>query len=312
MSNDPRFFQAVGSTVGAAGVAAAPDALATEARSLGRQTWTRFRKHPVALFSLVLLVLMTLSFWVGPWLSPFTFDQTLAGMPNEGPSLTHPFGTDQIGRDLMVRVFEGGQVSMTIALAVALLTTVIGTLIGATAGFAGKWVDALLSQLINLFLIVNPFLVLLVIAVKFGGGIGSTAVLLALLSWPAIARVVRGLFIQYKEQEFVQAAIAAGARPARIMFRHILPNTFGPIVVNATLAVGGAIIFESTLSFLGLGVRPPNPSLGNIISDYKGAIDSDPTKVLLPGAFVVAISLCANFLGDAMRDALDPTSRRGH
>ncbi|CAN5276442.1 ABC transporter permease [soil metagenome] len=295
----------------AAGVAET-DALDVEARSLGRQTWERFRKHPVAVVALVVLVLLIIAFWAGPWVSPYTYDQVLAGLPNEGPSLSHPFGTDQIGRDLMVRVFTGGQISMTIAIVVALLTTFIGTVIGAIAGFFGGWVDTVLSALTNLFLIVPGLLVLLVVAVKWGGGVYSTALLLAFLAWPVIARVVRGLFIQFKEQEFVQAAIAAGARPARIMFRHIIPNTFGPIIVNATLAVGAAIVIESTLSFLGLGVRPPTPSLGNIIQDYRGAIDSDPTKVLLPGLFVVLITLCTNFLGDALRDALDPTSRRGH
>jgi len=266
----------------------------------------------VAVVALVVLVLLIIAFWAGPWISPYTYDQVLAGLPNEGPSLSHPFGTDQIGRDLMVRVFTGGQISMTIAIVVALLTTFIGTVIGAIAGFFGGWVDTVLSALTNLFLIVPGLLVLLVVAVKWGGGVYSTALLLAFLAWPVIARVVRGLFIQFKEQEFVQAAIAAGARPARIMFRHIIPNTFGPIIVNATLAVGAAIVIESTLSFLGLGVRPPTPSLGNIIQDYRGAIDSDPTKVLLPGLFVVLITLCTNFLGDALRDALDPTSRRGH
>lgn len=296
----------------AAAGAADTDALDVEARSLGRQTWERFRKHPVAVVALVVLVLLIIAFWAGPWISPYTYDQVLAGLPNEGPSLSHPFGTDQIGRDLMVRVFTGGQISMTIAIVVALLTTFIGTVIGAIAGFFGGWVDTVLSALTNLFLIVPGLLVLLVVAVKWGGGVYSTALLLAFLAWPVIARVVRGLFIQFKEQEFVQAAIAAGARPARIMFRHIIPNTFGPIIVNATLAVGAAIVIESTLSFLGLGVRPPTPSLGNIIQDYRGAIDSDPTKVLLPGLFVVLITLCTNFLGDALRDALDPTSRRGH
>ncbi|MBA2338136.1 MAG: ABC transporter permease [Acidimicrobiia bacterium] len=288
------------------------EGLDIEARSMRRQTWDRFRKHPVAVVSLFLLLALTTAFWVGPWLSPYTYDQVLAGLPNEGPSLSHPFGTDQIGRDLMVRVFTGGQISMTIAIVVALLTTFIGTVIGAVAGFFGGWVDNVLSALTNLFLIVPGLLVLLVVAIKWGGGVYSTAVILALLAWPVIARVVRGLFIQFKEQEFVQAAIAAGAKPGRIMFRHIIPNTFGPIIVNATLAVGAAIVIESTLSFLGLGVRPPTPSLGNIIQDYRGAIDSDPTKVLLPGLFVVLITLCANFLGDALRDALDPTSRRGH
>lgn len=284
--------------------------LEIEARGLGRQTWDRFRKHPVALISLIALAIMAIAFFLGPTLSPFEFDQIATGLPDEAPSFTHPFGTDQIGRDLMVRVFKGGQYSMIIAITVALVTTTLGTVIGAISGYFGKWIDVIISQLINLFFIIPIFVVLLVISVKVGGGVLITSMIIAALSWPSIARVVRGLFVQYKEREFVQAAIAAGAGPTRIMFRHIFPNCFGPIIVNATLLVGAAIVLESTLSFLGLGVRPPIPTLGNIVEEYKGAIDSDPSKVLLPGLFVVGISLCTNFLGDAMRDALDPTSRR--
>ena len=145
---------------------------------------------------------------------------------------------------------------------------------------------------------------------KYGSSPNGIALLLAVLLWPTIARIVRGLVLQYKEQEFVQAARAAGAGAWRIMFRHIIPNTFGPIIVNATLLIGTAIILESTLSFLALGVRPPTPTLGNLVAEAKGDIDNDPMKILIPGGFVVLIALCINFLGDGMRDALDPTTRR--
>jgi peptide/nickel transport system permease protein len=280
-------------------------------RSFGRQTWDRFRRHRVAMISAVVLVLLTVAFIVGPWLSPYTFSEQDFTALNQGPSLEHPFGTDTIGRDIMVRTFLGGRFSLRIALFVSLLTTLIGTVIGAVSGYYGGLLDTILNQVINLFLIVPALVVLLVVGVRYGSSANGIAVLLAILLWPTIARVVRGLFMQYKEQEFVLAARAAGARAPRIMFRHILPNTFGPIVVNATLLIGTAIILESTLSFLSVGVQDPTPTLGNLIEKAKGSMDSKPSAVLIPGGFIVAIALCINFLGDGLRDALDPTARKG-
>lgn len=286
------------------------EGLSIVSRSFGRQTWDRFRRHKVAMVAAVILALLTISFWVGPWLSPFEFDELVIEDLGQGPSLEHPFGTDDIGRDLMVRTFKGGQFSLRIALLVAIITTLIGAIIGSIAGYFGGRIDILLSQVINLFLVVPAFIVLLVIAVKWGSSPNVIAFLLAALLWPPISRIVRGLVMQYKEQEFVLAAQAAGAKPGRILFRHIIPNTFGPIVVNATLLIGVAIILESTLSFLALGVRPPTPTLGNLVAEAKGDIDNEPFRILIPGGFVVLIALCINFLGDGLRDALDPTTRR--
>ncbi|MEX1164897.1 MAG: ABC transporter permease [Nitriliruptor sp.] len=286
------------------------EGVAIVGRSFGRQTWDRFRRHRLAIFATVFLALLALSFWIGPVFSswdPLTPDTSAF---RQGPSREHPFGTDPIGRDLMVRTFVGGRFSLRIALFVALLTTAIGTVLGATAGYIGGIVDTLIDQLTNLFLLIPALVVLLVVANRFGSSPNSIAFLLAILLWPTIARVVRGLFLQYKEQEFVLAAKAAGARAPRIMFRHILPNTFGPIVVNATLLIGTAIILESTLSFLGVGVQAPTPTLGNLIFESKGYIESKPSAVFIPGGFIVAITLCVNFLGDGLRDALDPTTRR--
>jgi ABC-type dipeptide/oligopeptide/nickel transport system permease subunit len=279
-------------------------------RSFGRQAWDRFRRHRLAMVSVVVLSLLTVAFIVGPMLSPYAFsDQDFTAL-RQGPSLAHPFGTDQIGRDLMVRTFIGGRYSLRIAFLIAILTTTIGTVIGAVAGYFGGVVGALVDQFINLFLIVPGLIILIVLASRYGSGPNAIALVIAALSWPVIARVVRGSFMQYKEQEFVLAARAAGASTLRIMFRHILPNTFGPIIVNATLLIGTAIILESTLGFLGLGVRPPVPTLGNLIEEAKGALQTKPSAALLPGGFIVAITLCANFIGDGLRDALDPTARR--
>jgi peptide/nickel transport system permease protein len=287
------------------------EGIAISSRSFGRQTWDRFRRHRIAMVAAVILVLMVISFWVGPWLSPYGFTDYDVTSLSQGPSLEHPFGTDEIGRDLMVRTFHGGRFSIRIALIVSILTTIIGTVVGAIAGYYGGLVDTIVSQVINLFLIVPALVVLLVVGVRYGASPNTISLLLALLLWPTIARVVRGLFMQFREQEFVLAARAAGARAPRIMFRHIVPNAFGPIVVNATLLIGTAIILESTLSFLGLGVKPPTPTLGNLVAEAKGALDSRPSKLLIPGGFVVLIALCINFLGDGLRDALDPTSRKG-
>lgn len=285
------------------------EGLTTEARSFGRQTWDRFRHHRVAMFGGAMLVVLVASFWIGPWWSDYEFAQVTPDL-KQGPSLEHPFGTDEIGRDLMVRTFTGGQYSIRIAVIMALCATAVGTFFGALAGYFGGWVDTVVGQLINLFLIIPALVVLLVFALRYGAGPTSIALLLAALLWTRIARVTRGLFLQFKEQEFVQAARAAGAGAPRIIVRHILPNALGPVLVEMTLLVGTAIILESTLSYLSLGVQPPTPTLGNLIAAAKGNLGSRPSTLLIPGFFVTGIVLCINFLGDGLRDALDPTSGR--
>ncbi len=281
-----------------------------EGRSFAEQAWTRFRKHKLAIISTIALVLIALSFVFGPLLSPYTVEGIDIANRLQGPGAEHFFGTDALGRDLFVRTVSGGRFSLLIAIIVSLLTTVLGTVIGALGGYLGGWVDGFLSQLTNLFLIVPALVILIVVGREYGGSPISTAVLLGVLLWPGIARIVRGLFLQYKNQEFVLAARAAGAKSPRIMFRHILPNTIGPIVVSATLLIGTAIILESTLSFLGLGVQAPATTLGTLVSDAKGSLTERPYELLLPAGFIVGITLAINFLGDALRDALDPTTGR--
>ena len=283
------------------------EGMSLDGRSFGQQAWSRFRRHKLAIISSVMLVLVVLAFIFGPMISPYTIDQIDVLNRLQGPNATHWFGTDELGRDLFVRTVKGGRTSIIIAAIVSVVTTAIGTIIGALAGYYGGGVDTLLSQLTNLFLIVPALVVLIVVARRFGGSPVGTALLLGVLLWPQIARIVRGLFLQYRNQEFVLAARAAGAKAPRIMFRHILPNTIGPIVVSATLLVGTAIILESTLSFLGLGPRPPATTLGTLVADAKGAMQDRPYELFLPAGFIVTITLAINFLGDALRDALDPT-----
>ncbi len=286
------------------------EGLSIEAKSFGRQTWDRFRRHKLALVAGFLLVTIIVMFWVGPSFSSYAYDQPNIPDRSKGPSLDHPFGTDPLGRDMFVRVLRGGRISIRIAVVVAIVSTTLGTLLGAIAGFFGKWVDLLISQLINLFLIMPALIILFVFAIRYGNEINSVSILLGFLLWVNIARIVRGQMLQLKEQEFVQAARAAGAGSFRIITRHLLPNVVGPIVVQATLIVGTAIILESTLAFLGLGVTPPDTSLGVLINDGKGFLRDRPSAALIPGGFIVLIVLCINFLGDGLRDAFDPTSRR--
>lgn len=277
-----------------------------DGRSFAQQAWGRFRKHKLAIVSTITLILVSLMFIFGPILSPYEVAATDVLNRLQGPGYPHFFGTDALGRDLFVRTVAGGRVSLVIAIVVSLLTTVIGTVIGALGGYFGGWVDSFLSWLTNLFLIIPALVILIIVGREFTSPV-ATALLLGALLWPSIARVVRGLFMQYKNQEFVLAARAAGAKAPRIMFKHILPNTIGPIVVSATLLIGTAIILESTLSFLGLGVQAPSTTLGTLVNQAKGALLSRPYELLLPAGFIVLITLSINFLGDALRDALDPT-----
>ena len=295
----------------------APDALLTldaeglapEPKTFAQLARQRFFRHRLAIVGAAGLLLIALAFIVGPWLSPFTFDGVDVASRRAGPSWEHPFGTDTIGRDLFVRTMLGGRYSLSIGLLVAVLTTLIGALLGAMAGLFGGLVDGAISQIINLLLVVPGIIVLSVVALQYGANPIGIALVLSLLLWTRIARVVRGVVLQYREQEFVMAARAAGASSWRILVRHLLPNVVGAVIVEVTLLVGAAIVLESTLSFLGLGVRPPTPTLGNLVYQAKGDINSDPIRVLLPGFFIVVIVLCVNFLGDGLRDAVDPRSK---
>jgi ABC-type dipeptide/oligopeptide/nickel transport system permease subunit len=227
----------------------------------------------------------------------------------QGPSSDHWFGTDEIGRDLFVRTAQGGLYSLRIGFIAAILATAVGTMLGALAAYFAKGTDIFISQVINMVLIVPALIVLSIFSKYSGGNATSLAIVLSLLLWTRIARVVRGVVLSIKEQEYILAARAAGASHMRIIFRHVLPNVVGPVVVEVTLLLGTVIVLESTLSFLGLGVQPPNASLGTLVADAKGNIDNDPVRVLTPGFFIVMIVLCVNFLGDGLRDALDPRSK---
>jgi len=269
----------------------------------------RFLRHKLAVISLILLILLYVLSFGADWFAPYGPNEQDLLLGPVAPNGDHWFGTDQLGRDVLSRVLYAGQISLKIGFAVALISTLIGTLAGAVAGYFGKWADQLLMRMTDLFLIV-PGIAILAIAIKKFGGEDSTIILvLAALFWMTIARVVRGQVLSIKEKEFVEAARAAGASAHRIVLRHILPNCIGPIVVNATLAIAVAIITESTLSFLGFGVQPPDTSWGNMLADAKGNFDNNSHLLYFPGLAILLTVLTVNFVGDGLRDAFDPHAK---
>jgi ABC-type dipeptide/oligopeptide/nickel transport system permease subunit len=294
---------------GSLGAADELEGLSEKPKSFGRLAFERFVRHRLALIGVVGLLLIAFAFIVGPSLSGYSFDQPDVLNRLQGPSGEHWFGTDEIGRDLFTRTARGGRYSLSIGLLAATVATAFGTLMGATAGYFGKTVDVVISQVINLILVVPAILILSLFALKFGSTWWRLALVLSGLLWTRIARIVRGIVLSLKEQEYVMAARAAGASHARIVLRHILPNVVSAVVVEITLLVGTVIVLESTLSFLNLGVKPPETSLGLLVYDAKGKIDDDPIRVLTPGIMIVLIVLFVNFVGDGLRDALDPKSK---
>ncbi len=283
-----------------------------EARSQWAYARIRFFRHKLAVGSLLLLLVAAIVAIFADRIAPYAFDELDFLHIVEGPTRAgwHLFGTDQLGRDYLSRVIYGLRTSLWVAFFVASIATVVGTVVGAVAGYYGGVIDNLLMRLVDLLLVIPFLAVLLVLSAYLGQGDPlRVGFILALLLWTGLARIVRGVFLSLREKEFVEAARAAGAGDLRIMFRHILPNTVGPIVVTLTLLVAAAILLEAALSFLGFGVQPPNPALGKLIADGAGEGFSSWWLVTFPGLVIVAIALAVNFVGDGLRDALDPQQR---
>lgn len=277
-----------------------------EGRTQREIIWRRFRRHKLAVMCAVVLVLLYLVALLTPWIAPYGFAEQDFTSMNQGPSLSHPMGTDQLGRDEMTRVMYGGRISMMIGLGVGVLITVIGTGVGIVSGYYGRFVDSGLMGTAD-FVLVLPFIpVLLVLGSIVPLNVFSITFVIALLLWPRMARLVRGQVLALKDQEYVQAAKAMGVSDFRIMLRHIFPNTFGIVVVEATLIVALAIILESIISFLGFGIQPPTPSWGNMLTDARSQMTTQWWLTIFPGLMIVITALCVNFVGDGLRDALDP------
>lgn len=285
-------------------------ALVQKRRSQGRIIFDRFIRNRAAIVGALALALLFLFCFLGPLIWRIDADAinvTNVSSTLAGPSLQHPFGTDDVGRDEMARVMAGGRVSLLIGLTSMFVAIIFGVGIGAFAGFYGGIVDNLLMRFTDVVLAVPLYLLLFVLSASFTDHTAkSVIILIAVLTWTYAARLVRGEFLSLKEREFVLAARTIGARNFRLMARHILPSAAGPIIVNATLLVGANIILESVMSYFGFGIQPPASSWGNLVSIGQGFFDVAPWLVLTPGLLIFLTVLSFNLVGDGLRDALDP------
>lgn len=299
--------------VPAAGKAAArtPAAL-----SPWRIVWRRFRRHPFALGAIAVLAAVVLSALLAP-LGQSPTDQHPANAL-QPPSAEHWFGTDDLGRDVLARTLYGGRISLLVGLASTVLTLLAGVAIGMLAGYASGWVDNILMRITDAFLTLPTLFVLILIstllrdspALSVTSSVGVVILVIAILSWMWPARLVRSVFLTFKHQDFVTAARCVGATPGRIMFRHMLPNAVGLVIVQGTLLVAAAIITESGLSYLGFGVQPPTPSWGNLLSTAQVYALRAPWLMIFPGLMIFITSMAINYIGDGLRDAYDPHAAR--
>jgi ABC-type dipeptide/oligopeptide/nickel transport system permease subunit len=272
-------------------------------RSLLGDAWKRFRRNKLAMFGLVLVVVLAVVSLIGPFLVQDPLHQ--GPIPKEPPTNQHWFGTDRLGRDMFARIVYGIRLSLFIGIVVTLIETFIGILVGAVAGWRRGWVDSVLMRIVDILLGI-PYLVLaLAMVTVLGRGVTAVVLTLAATAWLQTARNVRAGFLQARETEYVEAAKAVGVSSPRIMFRHILPNVFQPVVVLAAVGVGSAILAEAALSFLGVGVKAPAPSLGLMISESESQFASAPHLLIFPGLAIALTVLGFLLVGDGLRDALD-------
>jgi peptide/nickel transport system permease protein len=284
------------------------DGVREEARSLRSDAWRQFRRHRLALGSLVVMILVVTGVIFGPMLISYDPERIDFKAKSQPPTLAHPMGTDELGRDQLVRVLDGGRVSLAVALAAVTVAISVGVAVGAVAGFAGGYVDNLLMRVVDVFYSIPGLFVLILLVTLLGPGFWTIVVALGILRWMGTARLVRASFLSLKEKEFVEAARAIGAQRGRVVVRHILPNALSPIIVSATLGIAGAILTESALSFLGLGFQPPQATWGRMLEEAQRAVVNDGHwwRGFFPGLMIFITVLSVNYIGDGLRDAVDP------
>lgn len=296
---------------GAAGPMEAAEAVGesygkVEGRTQREIFWRRFKRHRLAIVGGVILLLIYAAALATPIIAPYEYDEPDYTAINQGPSLEHPMGTDRLGRDEFTRVLYGGRVSLVVGLGVGAFVTVVGGVVGLVSGYYGRLADTGLMGVAD-FTLVLPFIpMLLVLGSIFRFTAYTITFVIALLLWPKMARLVRGQVLSVRNQEYVQAAKAIGVSDAKIIFRHVLPNVVGVMVVEATLVVALAILIETAISYLGLGIQPPTPSWGNMLEDARTTMTQQWWLTWFPGLMIVLTALCVNFFGDGLRDALDP------
>ncbi|MGL5380406.1 ABC transporter permease [Clostridium sp.] len=281
-----------------------------------QDAWRRLKGNKVALVSLIVIILIIIASAIVPSISKFAFDATDLSKTNLKPNGMHWFGTDALGRDLFVRVMYGARYSLMIAFAATVINLFIGVIYGGIAGFAGGKIDNLMMRIVDVLYSIPTLIYVVLIMASFydptsgKSGIGTIILALSISYWVGMARIVRGDILQLKQQEFVLAARTLGASKIRILFKHLIPNCMGSILVTMTLLVPQAIFTEAFLSFIGLGINPPLASLGTLANDAMGAIYVHPYQLIFPAAVICLIILSFNLLGDGLTEALDPKHKR--
>lgn len=287
--------------------------------NLGKKAWQRFYQDKMAVLGAIALAIILFCIIFGPFFYTTAIDEINFSRSSMGPSWNHPFGTNSLGQDILARMLSGGRISIAVGIAAMLVAITVGVFIGSVAGYYGGVVDALLMRLTDLFLALPQLPLLLLVVYLFRDPIRTVAgpefgifilvvLVIGSLTWMSVARLVRAGFLTVKQLEFVSAARALGASPRRIIWIHILPNIIGPVIVAATLAIGNAIITESTLSFFGLGFPPDVPTWGRMLYDARDYLQTSPHQAIFPGLAIFITVSSINYIGDGLRDALDPQS----
>lgn len=275
-----------------------------------QDAWRRLKKNKVAMIGLIIIIVFTIMSIVGPMMVPYSYSDNELLNTNEIPTKAHWFGTDALGRDLWARVWVGARVSLFIGLMAALLDTGLGILVGGISGYYGGKVDMLIMRFIDIMIAIPSMIFIILIMVMVGSGVVPIILSFAITGWLGMARLVRGQILQLKEQEFVLAARTLGASSSRLILRHLIPNTLGVIIVSLTMRIPGAIFTEAFLSFIGLGVKPPMSSWGQLASTGASAMQVYPYQLFIPAVFISLTMLSLNLFGDGLRDALDPRLRK--
>lgn len=280
-----------------------------ESKTYMQDAWARFKKNKLALIGLAFLVFMLLVCIIIPMVSPYTYDGQDVANRYAAPSMAHPFGTDDFGRDSLVRLCMGGRISLAVGFAGAAVCLVIGVVYGAIAGYVGGKVDMIMMRFVDMMYSIPDMLYIIIIVVVFGNNFATIILGICISSWMGMARQVRTQVMALKEQEFSLAAFVLGASKKRIMFKHLLINSMGPIIVTVSLLVPSVIFYESFLGFLGIGLSVPQASLGTLANDARGLMTAQPLQIMLPVLAICLTMLALNFIGDGLGDALDPKKK---
>lgn len=275
-----------------------------------QDAWRRLKKNPIAMASIFVLGFMILAIFIGPIINGKDFSFIEPTLKNQGPSSEFWFGTDMLGRDIFTRVCTGAKVSILIAIVCTTIQVVIGCTYGGIMAYFGGWVDNIMMRIIEVMVSVPYLLVVILVMLVLGNSVLSLLVALSLTSWCNMARAMRGVILQLKSSEYVMAAKALGTPPAKVILKHLIPNTIGVLILNTATSIPNYIFQESTLGFLGIGLQPPNTSLGVMISLGQSAMEFYPYQLLFPAVTLILIVLAFNLLGDGLRDALDPKLRK--